>query len=1315
MKNSLLFLLLPLFIGQIPKSMASDLIAWWNFDAVGSGIAVDAQAGNVGVLLNGAQYSSPGTGRTGAGTDRAMLFGNDRHRMHVVDASFLNAAGEANALSISFWQNLGEIRNQTTFFANSATVARAFSAHTPWSNGTIYWDTAGCCDESTQRVFVDPGATWLSTWNHVVLVKSGDAKIIYVNGVEVLNGINTAPLPTDFTELFIGNAANQVEAVSGSLDDVAIFKRELTPAEVVSLAGGASPASLEASNDADGDGLPDAWELRFAANLTVLTAAGDADNDGLSNAVEFARGTKPNSNDTDGDGLLDGVETGTGVWVSASDTGTNPLLADTDGDGLKDGAETNSGVYVNATSAGTNPLVVDTDGDGFSDGAEALYSSSNPTNEASRPLRPGQLDLLAYWDFNTDTNPAQTLDQVKGFPGTLKEGTFFTPDAGGRSGQAGDKAIDMGASGNSGTGVVVDGGGFLNIAAAQNQVAISFWQNLSGTPDSSSIYAQAATLERGINVHSPWSNGRIYFDTVGCCDGNTQRIDEDGNLTPGVWEHIVLNKNGNTKAIWVNGVKIKEGTNTGVLPANFTRFLMGTDGGNLNMAGLMDEVAVYGDALTDAQIALLFAGTKPNDPALVPPNTDSDGDGMQDAYELANGLNPNVDDRAGDLDNDGLTNFAEFLAGTLPNNPDTDGDTLKDGVETKTGVWVSVTNTGTDPLKADTDGDGLGDGVESNTGVFVNLANTGTNPNKADTDGDKWPDLTEVQWPSNPNLNTSFPMLDPSKLDLLAYWDFNDNSVPGVARDSEHGWEARLFGASAAFSDAGLGASGAGTDRALDLGTGGGSNGAVVAGAKWFGLGVPPAKSVTNLGSLGSDADMLAGAAVFGLPGALAGSSDTAVNLPSILSTRVPYTPGLNPAGAWTAEAWVKPTVELAAGGLTSVLSSGDFAAPRKGWLIYQSDTGWNLRTYYNDGLATAVNITGNNGAAPVAGVWTHLVASWDGTVARLYVDGVLRVTSDPKPYVAGVAGGFAVGSRADGSFAWDGDADEVAFYGTALTDAVVLDHYNNGKAAAPAQPYNALVLASNPLGYWRMTDSNPGEPLPDQVAVSFWQKLDSFSDSSAFWASSPSSNNGERGFQAHVPWSNGTIYFDTAGCCDEPAQRLQGASDVALGEWEHFVFQKNGAAKEVWKNGELVLSGEGALSLPNDFTRLTIGADSAGNNATRGLIDEFAVFGEVLDEAQIQRLAAGESPKALVGAAAPPIAFTAVSYNAATQQLTMTWNSQPGSTYTLQSSTTLATWPVELNDNIASGGATTTYVHNLSTYPGGIQRNLFYRVKQNP
>ncbi|MGB0513904.1 MAG: hypothetical protein ACPGJE_03585, partial [Wenzhouxiangellaceae bacterium] len=43
--------------------------------------------------------------------------------------------------------------------------------------------------------------------------------------------------------------------------------------------------------------------------------------------------------DDDGDGLSDAVETGTGVFQSAGDTGTSAVIADSDGDGVLDGAD----------------------------------------------------------------------------------------------------------------------------------------------------------------------------------------------------------------------------------------------------------------------------------------------------------------------------------------------------------------------------------------------------------------------------------------------------------------------------------------------------------------------------------------------------------------------------------------------------------------------------------------------------------------------------------------------------------------------------------------------------------------------------------------------------------------------------------------------------------------------------------------------------------------------------------------------------------------------------------------------------------------
>lgn len=61
---------------------------------------------------------------------------------------------------------------------------------------------------------------------------------------------------------------------------------------------------------------------------------------------------------------------------------------------------------------------------------------------------------------------------------------------------------------------------------------------------------------------------------------------------------------------------------------------------------------------------------------------DGDGDGMPDAWEAANDLDPlDPDDLAQDPDEDGLTNLNEYQQGTDPQNPDTDQGGEMDGTE----------------------------------------------------------------------------------------------------------------------------------------------------------------------------------------------------------------------------------------------------------------------------------------------------------------------------------------------------------------------------------------------------------------------------------------------------------------------------------------------------------------------------------------------------------------------------------------------------------------------------------------------------------
>ncbi len=148
-----------------------------------------------------------------------------------------------------------------------------------------------------------------------------------------------------------------------------------------------------APDDRDNDGLSDSYEIANGldpdddgtngesspgAKDGPNGALGDPDDDGLTNTEERDLGTNPQENDTDNDGLLDGVEDGSGVYVSSSQTGTDPRNADTDGDGLSDGVEDPNLPFVDASQPGTDPNNADTDGDTAGDNAE-ITRGSNPT------------------------------------------------------------------------------------------------------------------------------------------------------------------------------------------------------------------------------------------------------------------------------------------------------------------------------------------------------------------------------------------------------------------------------------------------------------------------------------------------------------------------------------------------------------------------------------------------------------------------------------------------------------------------------------------------------------------------------------------------------------------------------------------------------------------------------------------------------------------------------------------------------------------------------------------------------------------------
>ena len=152
-------------------------------------------------------------------------------------------------------------------------------------------------------------------------------------------------------------------------------------------------------------------------------------------------------------------------------------------------------------------------------------------------------------------------------------------------------------------------------------------------------------------------------------------------------------------------------------------------------------------------------------------------------------------------------------------------------------------------------------------------------------------------------------------------------------------------------------------------------------------------------------------------------------------------------------------------------------------------------------------------------------------------------------------------------------------------------------------------------------------------MAVSFSQLNTGIGNTSAIWATAPAAGANFRGFQAHTPWGNGTIFFDHSGCCDSPGQRLTVDGQIETEVWQDFVFQIDGAGnKQIWVDGVLAADQVGgADALLALDGALTIGGEPPSGNSFGGHIDNVAVWSTAIPEDDIIALANGATPLEII------------------------------------------------------------------------------------
>jgi hypothetical protein len=662
-------------------------------------------------------------------------------------------------------------------------------------------------------------------WYHFAVTRempSGAIKF-YLNGQMVASGTDTATFTNGAAGTWLGrdpgqNATNR--GFVGNFDDVRFLNGAITQTAVIGLVG-----------DTDGDGLPDPWEIAnfilptedpVADAVTILarhSGTTDADGDTLDNLGEFNALTNPNLADTDSDGLNDKVESATGTWASAANTGTKPLKPDSDGDGLLDGQENNTGAYVSPTDTGTNPNLADTDADTFNDYLEIARASnpvlntSTPGTSAAAPL----VDLnatalvtgtLSSWpnagtigrSFEADFPPSvETIGGVKGvtFSGTeVMTGPVAPPDLTGNSPRTIAAWI-------------------FNPTTSAEETIVG-WGRRDGPNGTSCAFFHGSNATFG--AVGNWGTPDMAWGVDAAAIAS--------NVKLGAWTYVVYTFDGgatNVGTVYVNGVL----ANTEALGVLNTLAIDNTAAARPLPIRVAGQNAANGTLATAGQKgSLTIAKLRIHDRVIPPADlgfNDSDADSMKDWYEDFYGLNNAVNDAGDDPDGDSLSNLQEQAAGTHPNLPDTDADGMPDGWESanfgnqsanptgdadldgatnleeyQTPTTILIARdaegaiTGTTPsagssnpnnanTQPDTDLDGLPDGWEN-----LYLAGLSATPGE-DTDGDTFSNLAEFMAGSLPNDPLATP-LDTDADGLPDAWEiakFGNKTAQNATGDAD--------------------------------------------------------------------------------------------------------------------------------------------------------------------------------------------------------------------------------------------------------------------------------------------------------------------------------------------------------------------------------------------------------------------------------------------------------------------------------------------------------------------------------------------------
>ncbi len=564
-------------------------------------------------------------------------------------------------------------------------------------------------------------------------------------------------------------------------------------------------------------------------------------------------------------------------------------------------------------------------------------------------------------------------------------------------------------------------------------------------------WVKKATAKIDVGIVGSWDNGgpMLWIDHIAgryhqtLASGMANYLDSTRSPALGVWQHLAATYDGTTAKFYVDGALVASKAFSGnVGDSNMWRIgaYGGTPGGFFD--GLIDEVRIYDRALTAGQVGADMTTAIRND--TVAPSAPT-------AFAKTGSTSTSIATSwTASTDNVAVAGYRLYRNGTLV-------DTVTGTTYTFTGLTCNTSS----PLGVEAF-DSAGN-VSSRTTLTASTAACDTTaPNVALTAPSAGPVSGTVTVSASASDNDSIAGVQ-FKLDG-ANLDDEDTTAPySIDWESSTASPGQHTLTAVARDPSGNTTTSTSVTVTVPQPPPGPRAGRRVLLRRRSGH----ARSVTSPGN--GNQGTIGGAASW-KPGKYGSALDfngtsTRVDLPAL---------GTFYKSAFTLEAWVKRESNDTDDGIVGTWNVAPFGGPML-WLDYPSGrTGLALGT----GAANYLNATGG----PPVGAWQHVAATYDGTTARLYVDGALVASrayganvGDSNVWRIGAYGGAA------GDF-FDGLIDEVRIYDRVLSAAQIATDMSTALSTRPA------VLRHQP---GRRRDQDRGGPgdqrvvQPDMLASS--------------------------------------------------------------------------------------------------------------------------------------------------------------------------------------------------------------------------------------